>query len=908
MEGRKKLITGLLVTILILLAVFILINMNAQGKRIYMVQLFTGTGQKSSLTIEEGNFLTKPDDPTKEGYAFLGWFLGDELFDFNTPIMQNIKLEAKWQELEKDEESYIVKFDTSGGTSIQNQVISKGSKVIKPDDPTKEGCAFLGWFLEEKEYNFDTEVTENIELVARFEKIEVQETNPTNELNSNNTNNSSNNNTNTNNNSSNNIKNNNNSNANTNNSNSDTNTNTNINANTNTKNTNNNNSNNNSNASNNVNTNTNNSSNSNNNSNSTNNTSTINSNTNTTPNNNSNNNTQSKTKDYTITYNLNGGKQNNPKTKYKKTETFKLINPTKEGYAFLGWTGSNGNAPQRNVTIKKGTTGNLTYTANWVLAGDINGDGKITYNEDIQFLLFNSFFPEEYPLTTEGRIAADVDLDNKITDKDSSLIGLYIDGVINILPYTGTIPKYYVISYNNIEKITENTLKHNYIKATLPIKLINPTKEGFVFVGWTGSNGNTPQKEVTIQKGTTGNLNYTANWISYGDVNGDEKINNNDASAINQYLEGKITLTALGKKNADVDLDGYITYNDFDKLNKKLAGWNIELGNKNLQVTSALYGDYTLDNQINQSDIDGFTKFLNNSNREVAPYILKYMDLNGDGKVDTSDLKILNSLAGLNLISSEELSVFKSNNNINPDDRYAVEKTTTNVNGVNFNVYYVFDVKQYNTEFSQMKSFATNSLNRMGRINQKILQAVRTNGTNIIFFGDYNADNAIYSNKTGHYNYSGYCNSTNRNIIIGFDSGRFSDYYYNSIIHETGHAYDFLLYYTLTGDTGKGISGITQEELSHGFVNSKGQTISSERIKQMILENYSWKVVENTDVQAYVNNFDHVYSLEDYNVKFHEYYADVFKNYFVSQELRQKLQAKVPKTYQALEKSLNYYK
>ncbi len=43
--------------------------------------------------------------------------------------------------------------------------------------------------------------------------------------------------------------------------------------------------------------------------------------------------------------------------------------------------------------------------------------------------------------------------------------------------------------------------------------LNNPTREGFTFVGWTGSNGSTPQLTVTIQKGTTGDLEFVANWI-----------------------------------------------------------------------------------------------------------------------------------------------------------------------------------------------------------------------------------------------------------------------------------------------------------------------------------------------------------------------------------------------------------
>lgn len=47
------------------------------------------------------------------------------------------------------------------------------------------------------------------------------------------------------------------------------------------------------------------------------------------------------------------------------TNTFSLSNPTKTGYTFAGWTGSNGNTKQTSVSITKGSTGNKSYTANW---------------------------------------------------------------------------------------------------------------------------------------------------------------------------------------------------------------------------------------------------------------------------------------------------------------------------------------------------------------------------------------------------------------------------------------------------------------------------------------------------------------------------------------------------------------
>ena len=70
---------------------------------------------------------------------------------------------------------------------------------------------------------------------------------------------------------------------------------------------------------------------------------------------------------YTISYDLAGGSVStaNPTSYNIETNTFTLNNPTREGYTFTGWTGSNGNTPQTSVTIAKGTIGNKTYTANW---------------------------------------------------------------------------------------------------------------------------------------------------------------------------------------------------------------------------------------------------------------------------------------------------------------------------------------------------------------------------------------------------------------------------------------------------------------------------------------------------------------------------------------------------------------
>ena len=85
---------------------------------------------------------------------------------------------------------------------------------------------------------------------------------------------------------------------------------------------------------------------------------------------------------YTISYDYDGGTANNPISYSVKQDDFKLKNPEKRLYKFIGWTGSNGDVPQLDVTIEKGSTGNKSYKANYNILLDLNGylDGKTMYS------------------------------------------------------------------------------------------------------------------------------------------------------------------------------------------------------------------------------------------------------------------------------------------------------------------------------------------------------------------------------------------------------------------------------------------------------------------------------------------------------------------------------------------------
>ncbi len=61
---------------------------------------------------------------------------------------------------------YLVKFNTNGGSPIESVKVKENHKVEKPDDPTKNGYIFAGWYYNDKEFDFDTKITKDITLEA----------------------------------------------------------------------------------------------------------------------------------------------------------------------------------------------------------------------------------------------------------------------------------------------------------------------------------------------------------------------------------------------------------------------------------------------------------------------------------------------------------------------------------------------------------------------------------------------------------------------------------------------------------------------------------------------------------------------------------------------------------------------
>ena len=252
----------------------------------------------TAQTVEEGKTANEPANPTKEGYTFKGWYLGETEYDFETPISGDITLKAQWEVIptvsvideihisgvtmpvvgampinfattstpgvtigedtfwvryvpetnnltdlyddntyvdntpfrsgvkyflqvilepqngctiatdakifykgiqlpmpdaslsqscatvhpegtmamalidgETSVPAYTVTFDCDGGSAVAAQNVESGKTASKPTDPIKEGYTFRGWYLGETEYDFETPVSGDITLKAKWESV-----------------------------------------------------------------------------------------------------------------------------------------------------------------------------------------------------------------------------------------------------------------------------------------------------------------------------------------------------------------------------------------------------------------------------------------------------------------------------------------------------------------------------------------------------------------------------------------------------------------------------------------------------------------------------------------------------------------------------------------------------------------
>ena len=176
--------------------VYLLAYFVPEGSEIPTVTFDAGQGSilPASQRVESGKYVVLPDNymvQAPSGYVFKGWSTqapsGSDIADDRDIITtehylvtSSVTLYAVYAEQGSggpgeppiEDAEFSVTFRTMGGDgSYPQQIVKNGDKAIEPDDPTKDGCFFLGWAKQGTTdvWDFDTPITGNTILYAMWD-------------------------------------------------------------------------------------------------------------------------------------------------------------------------------------------------------------------------------------------------------------------------------------------------------------------------------------------------------------------------------------------------------------------------------------------------------------------------------------------------------------------------------------------------------------------------------------------------------------------------------------------------------------------------------------------------------------------------------------------------------------------
>ena len=183
MKSNKKrivLVLAILTMALVLSCALVACGTDAdkQGQQFTITFDTQGGSKIEPIKIKAGATITLPNNPTKEGYLFDGWYLSDafvEKFVATKTITGDITLYAKWIEDNGQEEppvakTYSITFMVDGVT-YKTFNISEGSVITLPENPGKKCCIFEGWYIDEdllEKFNATQDISQDIVVYAKW--------------------------------------------------------------------------------------------------------------------------------------------------------------------------------------------------------------------------------------------------------------------------------------------------------------------------------------------------------------------------------------------------------------------------------------------------------------------------------------------------------------------------------------------------------------------------------------------------------------------------------------------------------------------------------------------------------------------------------------------------------------------
>lgn len=127
------------------------------------VKFTSAQSEHTDITVDLGTEIII-EDPTKEKFAFDGWFIGETKVSGKYTVTKDVELVAIWTAL------YNVTFETAGGSPVESKVnVRAGTKIILPK-PKLDGYDFEWWATEGKTFahSVEYEVNSDVIFVAKW--------------------------------------------------------------------------------------------------------------------------------------------------------------------------------------------------------------------------------------------------------------------------------------------------------------------------------------------------------------------------------------------------------------------------------------------------------------------------------------------------------------------------------------------------------------------------------------------------------------------------------------------------------------------------------------------------------------------------------------------------------------------
>ncbi|MGM9609731.1 MAG: InlB B-repeat-containing protein, partial [Eubacteriales bacterium] len=163
---RKQTVVFLLLAALLLCALF-LVSCGKNESGTHTVTFVSNGGSAvESQTVKHGETAIKPADPTRDGYLFTGWLLGDEAYDFGRAVENDLTLTASWSEIRSVSVTFMGYLDEEHPHAVlDTQTVLVGESATAPSVPARPGYVFDGW-----DRSFDC-VTGPITVEAKYARL-----------------------------------------------------------------------------------------------------------------------------------------------------------------------------------------------------------------------------------------------------------------------------------------------------------------------------------------------------------------------------------------------------------------------------------------------------------------------------------------------------------------------------------------------------------------------------------------------------------------------------------------------------------------------------------------------------------------------------------------------------------------